>query len=418
MPAPRIFLSHSSHDAAFTARLEADLRAAGATVYRVVADQGGDFVKAIDDALAACEWVVLVLTTDALASPWVQQEIRAAIRLKNQGRIRGILPIQAGPVDLGAIPPLWGVYNVFDATANYTAALAHLLAALSLSPAAPSPVAPASAPALPGAPALHLTPKTLYDLGFAGRDINGVEIVLPPTCPVPAGPFIMGSDKARDPQATDDETPQYMIETGAFSIGTFPVTVAEYACAVRVKAVPEPHEVKSGGDWATQPKRLEHPVVNVSWKDAVDYAAWLARTTGQLWRLPTEAEWEKVARGTDGRLYPWGDSFDMSRCNTNESKIGTTTPVGAYPGGASPYGAQDLAGNVWEWTSSLFRPYPYRQNDGRERLDSTEHCVVRGGSWYVDATYARAARRGVGWPDSLFDAGFRVAASRRPVQGT
>lgn len=140
MAVPRVFVSHSSIDGAFTVRLDADLREAGAIVYRVSADAGGDFQKRINDALATCEWVVLVLTRNALASAWVEQEINAAIRLKNQRRIEDILPVQAGPVDLRDIPPLWGVYNVFDATQDYSAALQGVLRAIGLtvSPSATS----------------------------------------------------------------------------------------------------------------------------------------------------------------------------------------------------------------------------------------------------------------------------------------
>ncbi len=141
------------------------------------------------------------------------------------------------------------------------------------------------------------------------------------------------------------------------------------------------------------------------------YASWLAKTTGQRWRLPSEAEWEKAARGTDGRIYPWGDTFDKTRCNTDESGIGTTTPVGRYPNGESPYHVQDMAGNVWEWTSSLYQPYPYRKNDGRENLNSTDNRVLRGGSWVSNSRDARAAYRvtATGRTSSHIDRGFRLA---------
>src|SRR5262249_37019470 len=106
-------------------------------------------------------------------------------------------------------------------------------------------------------------------------------------------------------------------ETGAYQIARFPVTVAEYACAIRAKAVREPPKRSSHTiEWRTQLQRLDHPVVNVSWHNAIAYAAWLAKVTGQPWRLPTEAEWEKAARGTDGRIYPWGDLWDQTRANT------------------------------------------------------------------------------------------------------
>jgi formylglycine-generating enzyme required for sulfatase activity len=161
---------------------------------------------------------------------------------------------------------------------------------------------------------------------------------------------------------------------------------------VRANAVREPG-AWSDVDWAKQQTHPDHPVVCVSWDDAHFYTTWLAKTTRQLWRLPSVAEWEKAARGADGRLYPWGDTFDKARCNTDESGIKTTTPVGSYPTGESPYHAQDMAGNVWEWTSSLYQPYPYRKNDGRENFDSTDNRVLRGSSWLNDSQYARVAYR-------------------------
>ena len=98
----------------------------------------------------------------------------------------------------------------------------------------------------------------------------------------------------------------------------------------------------------------DHPVVHVSWYDARDYCQWLSEVTGRSYALPSEAEWEKGARGTDGRIYPWGNQWDATRCNSWESRLGKTTSVHAYPQGASPYGVLDMAGNVWEWTRSLW----------------------------------------------------------------
>jgi formylglycine-generating enzyme required for sulfatase activity len=122
-------------------------------------------------------------------------------------------------------------------------------------------------------------------------------------------------------------------------------------------------------------------VVRVSWYDAADYCRWLSEATGKPYRLPTEAEWEKAARGTEGNIYPWGDSWDRKRCNTKEDGRRDTTPVGAYPLGASPYGLLDMAGNVWEWTTSLLWNYPYQADDGREDPSSPDSRVLRGGSW-------------------------------------
>lgn len=202
-------------------------------------------------------------------------------------------------------------------------------------------------------------PPRLASLGFNPRKLNGVEVITPPLCAIPAGPFLMGSDKRRDSQADSDEQPQHTVTLAAYKIARYPVTVAEYDCAVRAGAVREPPKGQyTLLTWQDQLKRLDHPAVGVSWNDAIAYVGWLAQTTGQPWRLPTEAEWEKAARGTDGRIYPWGDAWDKARANTREGGPGQTTPVGTYPGGASPYDAQDMAGNVWEWTNTRYQAYP------------------------------------------------------------
>jgi formylglycine-generating enzyme required for sulfatase activity len=165
----------------------------------------------------------------------------------------------------------------------------------------------------------------------------------------------------------------------------------------------------------------DHPVVWVSWHDAVAYCNWLSEVTGRPYGLPSEAEWEKGARGTDGRIYPWGNQWDAERCNTGESGKGDTTPVGAYPQGASPYGLVDMAGNVWEWTRSLWGEdaqepsfkYPYDPADGREDLEApdTVRRVLRGGSWYLSRDRARCVGRNGDGPDYSDDAvGFRLVS--------
>ena len=260
-------------------------------------------------------------------------------------------------------------------------------------------------------------PPALANLGFAGYAKQNTQFILPPVCTVAAGPFMLGSDKRHDPQAGDNETPEHQVTLPAYQIGRFPVTVAEYACFV-ASGHAEPQKGAYGVDWRAQLTRLDHPVTCVTWRDAAAYAAWLASLTEMPWRLPTEAEWEKAARWDPqrsvARLYPWGDQFDKSRCNTKESGKGATTPVYAYvnAGGASPCGALDMAGNVWEWTSSLYKPYPYSQNDGREEENSTENRVLRGGSWLDVARGARAAFRGnFRWVGFLGSYGFRLVLS-------
>ena len=160
-------------------------------------------------------------------------------------------------------------------------------------------------------------------------------------------------------------------------------------------------------------------MVEVSWYDAKSYSQWLSQVTGKGYRLPSEAEWEKGARGSDGRIYPWGNWWDARRCNSKEGRQGNTTPVAAYPKGASPYGLLDMVGNVWEWTRSLWgqgvvRPeyrYPYRPTDGRENLASGQEVLrgMRGGAFFYDLKNVRCACRD--WSPSGFRhrvIGFRV----------
>src|SRR5262249_2779754 len=159
-------------------------------------------------------------------------------------------------------------------------------------------------------------PPRLARLGYQGLAPGGVAALVPPTCAVSAGEFLMGSDPKRDRAAWDDERPQHRVTLPGYEIARYPVTVAEYVRFVRAAGPGSPRNQLT---WEQQlDGRPDHPVVNVSWRDAVAYAAWLARATGRPWRLPSEAEWEKAARwdGRAARIYPWGDAFDGARCNT------------------------------------------------------------------------------------------------------
>ena len=218
---------------------------------------------------------------------------------------------------------------------------------------------------------------------------------------VPAGEFWMGSDNGRD-----NEKPRHRLHLDQYWLSKTPVTNQQYLTFVQATGMKTPQY------WENRsiPKGKEtHPVVEVSWDTALAYSRWLSELTGENLRLPSEAEWEKCARGTDGRRYPWGDAFDIALCNTEGNSIYGTTSVDRYPRGASFYGAFDMAGNVWEWTVSSLERYPYKIDDGREGLKTNEHQVLRGGSWDDDLDYARTAFRDYANPyDCLSDVGFRL----------
>lgn len=153
------------------------------------------------------------------------------------------------------------------------------------------------------------------------------------------------------------------------------------------------------------------PVVGVNWHEAMAYAAWLARVTHRLYRLPSEAEWEWAAR-RNIRRYPWGHEWDAGRCNWRGSALNQPNPIGVYPYGATEEGLQEMAGNVYEWTASLFRIYPYVPGDGREDVQLDGLRAVRGGSWYTDSAAVRCTSRIKSNPwGRRSNFGFRLAAS-------
>jgi formylglycine-generating enzyme required for sulfatase activity len=232
----------------------------------------------------------------------------------------------------------------------------------------------------------------------------------PEMVPIPAGEFLMGSDPTRDQGVRNDEQPQHRLYLPDYRIARTPVTNAQYLAFVQAAGrAPPVHWV---GGRPPQGKE-DHPVVYVNCYEALVYCLWLAQVTGVPYTLPSEAEWEKAA-GWDAasgrkRIYPWGDEWDATRCNSAESGGGGTTAVDAYPQGASPYGVLDMAGNVWEWTRSLYVGYLYNPMDGRENLNAVGFRVVRGGSFAVDRSGARCALRGMVLPNgSWINFGLRV----------
>jgi formylglycine-generating enzyme required for sulfatase activity len=263
----------------------------------------------------------------------------------------------------------------------------------------------------------HFAPR-LAQLGFQSRVIRGVEIIIPPVCTVPAGPFLMGSDLELDHDATANEQPQHRVELAAFQIAKYPVTVAEYACFVRAGHAPPPppDEIDSMDVPAWDQELvsgLDYPMVRVSWHDAMQYAAWLAEVSGQPWHVPTEAEWEKAARwdpdtGTS-LVYPWGNAWGDHSTGSLYGISQGLYPIGAVALGTSPCGVEEIAGNVVDWTSSLYQPYPYVATDGREDPSAEGERVTRGAGWVSEAEMARGAYREPVRPEVLSDyIGFRL----------
>jgi formylglycine-generating enzyme required for sulfatase activity len=248
---------------------------------------------------------------------------------------------------------------------------------------------------------------------------------------VPAGTFWMGTSDdeidALKPLCTDcswvgiadNEQPQHEVHLDAFWIDQTEVTNAQYAAFLN-DTVSGPDSQASWLDlrsvdclieWGVgryQPKEgyANHPVIEVTWNGAVAYCTWAGK------RLPTEAEWEKAARGDDRRIWPWGNSIPNCDRAQYAECAGRTVAVGSKPGGASPYGVLGMAGNVREWTSSAFGEYPYQAGDGREDMEANLVRMLRGGAWGFNPVDVRAAGRGDHDPFSAYDnAGFRCARS-------
>lgn len=268
-------------------------------------------------------------------------------------------------------------------------------------------------------------PVTLQRLGFVSRVLKGVGVIVPPTCEIPAGPFTMGGFDVVDSTIA---IPVHVVQLARFWLGKYPVTVAEYQCAVAAGAVPDPQQsvlMSNFHPWPQQLTQPDHPVIGLQWSEALAYTRWRASVSGTAWRLPTEAEWEKAARGTDQRRFPWGNDEEawqaareargtaafqahLYKANVRGSGPGTTTSIGAFPTDLSPYGVQGMAGNVQEWCSSLLSPYPYRADDGREEPSAAGRRVVRGGSFDTIDLAATTTQRKFGDP---IDCGLRLAHS-------
>jgi len=243
---------------------------------------------------------------------------------------------------------------------------------------------------------------------------------------IPAGHFLMGSADD-DRSAFDDEKPQHKLTLPEYYLGRYPVTVGQFRayCEMAEVRPKYPDALKGASNL---------PVAWVSWYEAVEYCKWLTKELraseqtpeglrglllgegGEKWQvtLPSEAEWERAARGREGRRWPWGNEWNAGRANCAETKIGGRTPVGCFYEGRNPDGLEEMSGNVWEWTRSLWADYPYPQDSEdqrkREALTGAGPRVVRGGSSFYGPRGVRCASRSHFHPDYRDDhLGFRLA---------
>jgi formylglycine-generating enzyme required for sulfatase activity len=269
-----------------------------------------------------------------------------------------------------------------------------------------TPVPPTIAPIATSVPPSATPTMTATPRGTPTPRAGETRVVSEaPMMYVPAGDFTMGSDDGES-----NEKPVHTVYLDAFWIDKFEVTNALYKKCVDAGKCQQPSSPKSStrDSYYGNSSFDNYPVIYVSWDDANAFCAWVGK------RLPTEAEWEKAARGTDGRVYPWGNSFDKNLLNSPEGGKGDTTAVGSYLGGASPYGALDMAGNVWEWVADWHGPNYYasspRNNPKGSSSGQYQFRVLRGCSWDHGQNYVRASYRGSYPPDARYNyIGFRCA---------
>jgi serine/threonine protein kinase len=316
-----------------------------------------------------------------------------------------------------AIGGCWMLYansNLFLPGTNVATATQHLIPSPTAVPASPIPASPTTVsstemPQPTDIPPTNTPVPAATSLPSEIKDGKNVSMVL-----IPAGDFTMGSNDTGDAGVR----PAHTVYVDAFYIDKYEVTNEMYdACAYAVECrKPQQSGSATHSTYFNNPVFANYPVIFIDWKMARAYCEWRGA------RLPTEAEWEKAARGTDERTYPWGNEApncsyaNLTGCN------GDTTPVDQYEQGLSPYGVYGMAGNVWEWTSTLFKLYPYDASDGREDPDSLGKRVARGGSWHTIGGNAGNARTDTrleldpGYYGAYV--GVRCAQSIDPGQGT
>ncbi len=432
----RIFISYSRHNRDVADAIANDLRARGADVFidyqRLSA--GDSFPDRLREEITACDAFVLLMSAQSAESQWVQDEEMLARTLE-----KPIIPVKVDDLDIVRSPfwrclrlnwVLWDGDAVGAALGRIGSALGleyidtragalrQIASAFELGEAA----SVGGGQALPRATQASPLQDTWERLPFE-----------PETVLVPAGPFLMGSTAEHVAQLRaqgfdwpeESEQPQHTLTLPDYHIGKYPVTVGEFRAFVEGGGYMEQRfwtevgwRCRENNNW-TAPRYWDEekwigddrlPVVGVSWYETAAYVQWLREATRRDYRLPIEAEWEKAARGTDGRIYPWGNEWRDGVCNTSKARIERTSPVGKYsPHGDSPYEAVDMIGNVSEWCVSKWRDN-YSMPEDNELAGMESRCL-RGGSWARGTQQARCASRFKSTPDYGSSLGsFRVCA--------
>ncbi len=471
----RVFLCHSSQDKPIVRQLYQRLNAEGWIDPWLDAEKllpGHDWDLEIEKAVERSDIILVCLSNGSISKEgYLQKELRMVLEMTlnmPEGAIF-LIPLKLEECEIPRRLRTWQWLEFFP-YANRAAAYRKLLESLKIrADKLDLPAEPKTAELFEMPPvreqfkikAETVTTTTYSDFSdldlYIPPEYSGAAFVPPPAkvqtwafgrmefVKVPHGEFLMGStDKDKD--AYDDEKPQHKLNIPYdFLTARFPVTNALFRAFVKKASFKTKAETDgfgytlngqewlktNGANWLhprgpeTEISGLDnHPVVQVNWKDAQAFCTWLnqehasSRPRGLVFRLPTESEWEKSARGTDGRIFPWGNEFNSNNCNFRDDGPGRTTPVGLYsPRGDSPLGSADISGNVWEWTASLWgkdwgKPdygYPYTSRDGREnqRAGDDIYRILRGGSFDNGGRNVRAAGRGRHL-DVLGYGGFRI----------
>lgn len=451
----QVFISYSRKDITFVDRLAADLKNAGIDVwYDVSGIAGGDrWRMEIENALRSSQYVIVVLSPDAIASEWVEREFLFSSNLK-----RKIIPLMHRPCEL---PLNYVDLNYIDVQGeNYQRNFPDLLQALTIDPTKVSlPAGRVQKPPFewkktalavggfillvavfllvsnggfipfsPFAPTSTATSLPFEDYTLPYTINSGdVEMIL-----IPAGNFTMGSD-IKDALAEckkhrsdcqrrwfEDEIPSQVTYLKDFYIDRYEVTNALYNTCVLAEEcnLPLQNRSASHASYFDNPQFANHPVIYVNWEMANDYCQWRGG------RLPTEMEWEKAARGTNGTTYPWGNDFNGEYSNFCDTNCATpdlnkdyndgyeeTAPVDSYFKGASPDGVYNMSGNVQEWVQDWYKAYPGGSPTGSDFFSPPEtYRVVRGGTWKSKIDLLRTANRDPMEPEDANDqTGFRCA---------